>query len=187
MANGEAPKLETERLTSIQKAVEDGNKKIIELNKTSFEIRTYFEEKNKQLEDKLKRLEESAENNKMRLIEALGIFVALFTFISVNVQIFNKLTSVRPAIGFMLAMGGITIVILLVIEVIIRTHTDKRVPYWHLIILFLIALIQIIIGIVFTRDLQIAQENTNNTIKIDANIKTEQDISKNTEIKEIKQ
>jgi hypothetical protein len=43
-------------------------------------------------------------NIQIPIIEALGIFVALFTFVSVNIQIFSRITSINNAFIFVVLM-----------------------------------------------------------------------------------
>jgi hypothetical protein len=51
------------------------------------------------------RIAEAAYNKALpKLIEALGIFVALFTFVSINIQIFSRITSINNAFIFVVLM-----------------------------------------------------------------------------------
>lgn len=52
------------------------------------------------LKDQVKELKES----RIRYVEILGIFVALFTFVSINIQIFSKITSLNNALVFIILM-----------------------------------------------------------------------------------
>lgn len=51
-----------------------------------------------------KELQEELQLSQIRVIEVIGIFVALVTFVSVNVQIFNRVSSAETAAVFMVLM-----------------------------------------------------------------------------------
>lgn len=87
---------------------------------------TYFY---KELKDNLKSelIDESRaeiEKDRLKQTEILSIFFALFTFISVNVQVFSHLDSVSEAILFMLLMLVCLVVFMYFAKMIIW---DKRV------------------------------------------------------------
>lgn len=121
-----------------------------------------------EFEEKIKKLEESFQRDKVHFIEVLGIFAALFTFISVNIQIFSKLKDLSSAIYFMLVMSGITITILLVIDLMIEKPFKQdfmRGLGWHkklwefltskFFILLLLAVAEIILGMFFTSNIRL--------------------------------
>lgn len=63
-----------------------------------------------------------ADERQIKSIEALGIFVALFTFISVNIQIFSRLSDIWSAGLFVLLIfSALSIMIILLDLLLIRT------------------------------------------------------------------
>lgn len=87
-----------------------------------------------------------ADERQIKSIEALGIFVALFTFISVNIQIFSRLSDIWSA-GFfvLLIFSALSIMIILLDLLLIRTP-DTIKNSFHDFRLYLI-LFFVIIGI----------------------------------------
>lgn len=69
-----------------------------------------FQENRKYLEGKINNFNEEIQKNRISLIEALSIFVALFTFVSINIQVFTRVSSTVSAgiIVFLLLMCLIT-------------------------------------------------------------------------------
>lgn len=115
------------------------------------------------LEDRLDKQEAKIERDQTRSTEVLGIFVALFTFISINVQIFSRLTDLASAMWFMLVMGGVMVVLLLVLETILG-----RKSWGKFCALAALAIIQIVLGLYFTYHFKIPLNQAN-----DQNMSTE--------------
>jgi len=97
-------------------------KKIIETNQppksftqdelkafVSENIQKYTDEQLKKTEDKITSKIDAKET---RTTEVLAIFITLFTFISVNVNIFSKVTDIKRAIFFMILMTICSLVLL---------------------------------------------------------------------------
>lgn len=88
------------------------------------------------MEGKVPLLEEKlteTQNTQIKTIEALGIFTALFTFISVNIQIFRNIIDIKTATLFMVAMAGLTLFILSAVHLIIHSQTSSsgdNVNWW---------------------------------------------------------
>lgn len=81
---------------------------------------------------------------KTKIIEVLGIFVALFTFVSVDIQVFKTDISTLSAMGFSLVMLG---ALLLFIIVLVSIFDEKKSTIL-LNILALISVLLIIVGII---------------------------------------
>lgn len=96
----------------------------------------------KKLYSKLDEYDKKSDDRQIKAIEALGIFVALFSFISVNIQIFNRISSAWSAGFFMLLVFcALSIMIVLLDLLLIRRPENLKDFYrdfrCHLIILFL--------------------------------------------------
>ena len=78
-----------------QKIADDFRKQQVEINRRNKEFQEkYLESFKKEYKDdvaqKTKDLEDKIENSKLSVIETLGMFIALFTFISVDFQVFKS-------------------------------------------------------------------------------------------------
>jgi len=93
-----------------------------ELKKTKVEfndkIKKTIKETNEELSHKI-------DDSKLRTIETLGVFVALFTFVAVNVQIFTRVTHLRSAMWFTVLLMGALGLFSLIVHVIINEE-DKH-------------------------------------------------------------
>lgn len=78
---------------------------------------------------------------KIKTIEILAIFVALFTFVSANMQVFKSEITFLSAMGFSLIMLGALLIFIYLLHLFIR---EKSKLSW---LLFAIAILLIIIGI----------------------------------------
>lgn len=65
-----------------------------------------LEKQTSKIEEKIDRFDEKIKDSNLKTIETLGIFVALFTFISLETQILRSGISFVTAIGFSLIMLG---------------------------------------------------------------------------------
>ena len=152
--NGE--KDSKDKLVSLEDSIKESQQKLSKLEEASFDIKIY-------VQDKIREVEQKIDSSKTDVIQALGIFVALFAFIAINVQIFTKISDLGSAMWFMLVMSGITITILLTIEILIDSHRDyskieklkgseqlRQILTSKVFLLMLLAVLQIIIGFYFT-------------------------------------
>jgi len=92
--------------------------------KLNNKIEETWKETNQDLSDKI-------DNSKLKTIETLGIFVALFTFVSVNVQIFTRVTHLKSAMWFTVLLMGSLGFFALIIHIII----NKEKKYVSLILI----------------------------------------------------
>lgn len=94
-----------------------------------------------------RRLQDYVNQNQTRVIEALAIFIALFTFISINIQIFTKTQDLRSATIFMVLMAFLSMVMVSFPVILLRSNKGDERPKWVWLIfgsavsLFLVALI----------------------------------------------
>ncbi len=120
------------------------------------EILTEFTSHKEEVEKKIK----TQEDNKISIIEALAVFVALFTFVSVNITIFSKIEFLAAGIWFMILMAICQTLILTVFLIFLKkTHQDLKSWYVPMI---LIVLLLLLLWITLTNDklnLQINPQN----------------------------
>lgn len=87
-----------------------------------------------------------------RFTETLGVFVALFTFVSIEIQLFSNLTSLKNAIIFTFLIFFCMVGFLFFLHFII-VSIDLEDNGWKQIVIPLIALIVLIISAFFTINL----------------------------------
>ncbi|MDX9913274.1 MAG: hypothetical protein RBS77_01710 [Candidatus Moranbacteria bacterium] len=107
-----------EETYKINKAVEDNNRmtrKVQDdfLNKLKNDLNNTLESRIKELDKKIKNIEnelgnkmEEAKSYQLKIIETLGIFVALFTYISVEFQILRGINNLEQAVALSLILVG---------------------------------------------------------------------------------
>jgi hypothetical protein len=89
-------------------------------------------------------------SNQIRLIETLGIFVALFTFISINIQIFRNVSDLLSATLFSIILAALTGIIILTMVLVIHSYEKENKTWWIkfkvLISLFMVLIMLGLIG-----------------------------------------
>ncbi|MFN7160799.1 MAG: hypothetical protein ACK4NC_04300 [Candidatus Gracilibacteria bacterium] len=121
------------------------------LNEVKAELDKALIIQDKKFKQELKKQKDSIENDKIRVIELLGIFVAIFTFFSIEVQILKAVTDFWRIGGLTIIMlGGIVFLVLLsllITEFWIKGKKLAKIP--EEIIKFLFgALLLILLGAV---------------------------------------
>lgn len=69
------------------------------------------------------------EGRETRTIETLGVFVALFTFLSINIQIFSTVSDLVSAIIFSTLLGGICAFFLQIFFLILPRKSEKNADW----------------------------------------------------------
>lgn len=86
-----------------------------------------------ELYEKLSEFDKKSDDRQIKAMEALGIFVALFSFISVNIQIFNRISSAWSAGFFMLLiLCSLSILVILLDLLLIKppqTNEQNRLSF----------------------------------------------------------
>lgn len=75
-----------------------------EIRKARMDLRRQVRDEVKRLDNEVDKFRQEQERNKIGVIEALAIFVALFTFVSTNIVVFSKIEYLAGAIWFMVLM-----------------------------------------------------------------------------------
>ena len=76
----------------------------------------------------------------------MGLFVALFTFISIEFSLFKELTSFSQAVSLTLLIGGLLLLFILALHLIIRATNTNKNYFW---IIACIVLLGISISLIF--------------------------------------
>lgn len=106
------------------------------------------------LEQRFKR---NIEQSKLNIIEGLGIFAALFTFISVNINIFTKVEYLSAAIWFMFIMLVCLVVFVFLLHIVLYKNEKNGKIWIGIFTLFLI----LILGYIATDGLGIKINQSN--------------------------
>ena len=77
------------------------------------------------LDSKIEKYDDKARDNQVKAIEALGIFVALFSFISINIQIFSRVSSARSAGVFMLLIFLALSSLIVLMDLLLIRHPEN--------------------------------------------------------------
>lgn len=108
---------------------------------------------NKLIETTKKDLKNEIEDKRIDIIQALGIFVALFTFVSINIQIFSNITSLNNALIFVILMflclGGFVLLL----------HAILVKKYFLIIIIFGVVMTMIFISLLPNTPLSIEESS----------------------------
>ena len=89
---------------------------------TESQLKEVTEKYEKKIEAHQDKLESKIEDSKLKIIETLGIFVALFTFISVETQILRSEVSLLAATGFsLIILGGLFLFLIILLSQGLRT------------------------------------------------------------------
>ncbi|MDO8610182.1 MAG: hypothetical protein Q7R95_06530 [bacterium] len=94
------------------------------------------------LKQEVVELQKEIRGKEIKIIEIIGVFITLFTFISVNVNIFTNVRDIYTAVWFMLIMTVCSLIILSFLFLVINTENDFK--KWIFLFLCLILLIVII-------------------------------------------
>ncbi|MFA6100287.1 MAG: hypothetical protein WC750_05490 [Patescibacteria group bacterium] len=112
-----------------------------------------FKEKQKSLDEEYKKLreevsswEQKLDENKLKIVELLGIFVALFTFVSLDFGLFKDPPKWHDAFSLVLTTAGILIGFILTLELII--NTSKGLPMKRYILLYALSGCLIVGGLI---------------------------------------
>lgn len=90
------------------------------------------ENKINELENKLDtiqdKIDNKIENSKIKVIETLGIFVALFTFVSVEFQAFRQMNNLNSIAGMTLIMLGSLSFFVIIMDIVLNNQfSDKKI------------------------------------------------------------
>lgn len=84
--------------------IEDYQKRYKQIENQFGELRSYIQREKKDLSEFKEKLEDRLEDQKIKVIEVLGVFISIFTFISVDIQIFKENRNAFILVGFVLVL-----------------------------------------------------------------------------------
>lgn len=80
------------------------------------------------LHERVDKMNDSLNKKQTEVIEVMGIFVTLFSFISINVQIFNKVSNAVEAGLFMVLIFCSLALLILLLDVLLKPILIQQVP-----------------------------------------------------------
>lgn len=129
-----------EKIKNLEKRTEEKIKKLDEVIKTDVEKIT--KETKDELSDKI-------DDSKLKTIETLGIFVALFTFVSVEFQVFRMLDDPQSIAGLTLILLGSLLTFITVLDsVLSKVKLQEDIKFkvlkpksWPLVFIWMLLII----------------------------------------------
>lgn len=106
-------------IDEINKELEEEKK---EMENKVKEMKDIVKETKKELEDLEKKMESKIEDSKIKVVQALGIFVALFTFVSVDFVILSNIQDLKQAWLLISLIGGFLLLFVVLIDYVIRAY-----------------------------------------------------------------
>ena len=133
--------------------IEDLDKKIDFVNERfdqlKAEMQKVTDDAQKNLKTETDKMSQKVEESKGRVIETLGLFVALFTFLSLQVQIMKDETNIIHITGMLLLSGGMISLFVMLLDLIIHAKDgSEHKPGLRFTVLFGICILLIGGGIV---------------------------------------
>jgi len=108
-----------------------------------FNVLKNYSERTKQIQDDLKIVRQEMLDGSNKNIETLGLFVALFTFISVEIQFFKSPLSLIHIIAYSLFLLGALILLVVVLDFILKGKN------WSQLFVFIASIFLIGFGIYY--------------------------------------
>lgn len=107
----------------INRKLDEANIKFLDLEK---KIEKTAKETKIQIDKELLDVRQKIDESKSRIVETLGLFVALFTFLSLQVQIFKDERDVDQVLGLVLITGGLIAFFVLILDIMIKNKDDAK-------------------------------------------------------------
>jgi hypothetical protein len=117
--------------TNFQKTEKKFNDLNVKLEGNYKNVETLIETQKQEINETLKNyksdFDKKIDKDKFKVVELLGIFVALFTFVSVDFQLFkSESVSFTIALSLVLITAGILLIFILTLEVILNPEKDAN-------------------------------------------------------------
>lgn len=153
-------KIEARKIIEAQvpKIVSEKTKSLLQEKDVKDEIKKEAKKTVKDVED---RLDRKIDDSRTKTIETLGIFVALFTFVSLQFQAFSMLNSFQAIGAVTLIILGALILFIIVLDLVVKAEksvftinkkikTDDKERFgirWLPIILFVVSIVFVLSGV----------------------------------------
>ncbi len=124
---------------------------ISRISQMAKDIEEDFKKKSEKIKDEIKtsedRLNKKIDDSKLKIIETLGIFVALFTFVSIDFQVFRAYKNPWSIGGLILILlGSLTMFLILLDYLIINSYANNKIKKKIQSELWLVNIVFLVIG-----------------------------------------
>lgn len=89
-------------------------------------IRKSVKTSESEMEDKIVNVSKEIDESKDRVVETLALFAALFTFLSLEVQVFKGEQDPNKLIGLILIAGGLVTFFILILDLMIKSKGESK-------------------------------------------------------------
>ncbi len=104
-------------------------------NKFEEEFRVLEKDMYVKIDDKIDKAGDKLESKQINSIQVLGIFVALFTFVSGSFQIYKMIDNINSAVVFTALVAGLSVFILFIITLLLFIRNKKYAFIWSTAVL----------------------------------------------------
>lgn len=130
-----------------------------------------LEKQTSKIEDKLDRFDDKIKDSNLKTIETLGIFIALFSFVSVSFNIFNRIADLWSAGIFSLLVFFALSLMIILLDILLNRPQGQGLDFRFMLIVLFVILIGI--SLYFLRFFPI--NPIPNTLEFEASIDTKLD------------
>jgi hypothetical protein len=108
----------------------------------------------KQLRSELLETKRSFSSDKISLITVLGIFVSIFTFISVEIQVLKYICDFYKIVGFTFILPAILMIFVVTLDYVARSWIDNnsQIAYKKICLVLVVIFILMFVGIYFIQE-----------------------------------
>lgn len=139
----------SENEVTINRKLDEANQKFLELEEKIEETKN---DTKTRIDKELEVVRQKIDESKTRVVETLGLFVALFTFLSLQVQIFKDERNIDQIIGLVLITGGLITFFVLVLDIMIKNKDDaKGLLKTRFFLLLIVSLLLVAAGILIMK------------------------------------
>lgn len=132
---------------------QDIREKLAEANKNFKDLTAKIDkmeaDAQEKLDKELGKVKRQIEESKTKVVETLALFAALFTFLSLQVNILTEETNIENIIGLILISGGMITFFVLILDIMVKTHDEanSKIMKWRFNSLLAVTVLLIINGI----------------------------------------
>lgn len=98
-----------------------------EISRSSKSLDSRMERFQDSIDQKTQRFEDKADKDKFRAVEVIGVFVALFTFVSSEIQIFKIVESVEEGFALSLVAAGLLNNFVILLLIMVKPRNDELI------------------------------------------------------------
>lgn len=157
------------KVNELEKKIQEGKDGLVSISKEickSKEETKELNKKNKIIESKINEFISTLDRDKLKLVEILGVFVALFTFVSVEIKILSTVSSYLRIVGLSFVMfSGVSCFLFMLLFITDSWLSDSKKSNKKGLLPIVITVVALALGIILTAagDFKNPAEIKNNT------------------------